>query len=181
MRTDSNLDALCEQLAHNCGDFFAACVATGLSVQFVQQWQKDDAECQQRLLEATRLGSMRLESVAIKRAVHGVIEPVFYQGEVCGYKSITSDGLLQTLLKGRLRETYAPDENTARMVFNGPTQINNMPRAGSYDEWLAMKDATNARLDQPRAALPAPLQLHEPPVIEGVFKRSEPAFAGLDL
>lgn len=184
MRTDSNLARLCEALASNCGDFFDACAQVGLSVQFVAQWQKDDSVAAGKMLEATRLGSMRLESAAIRRAVHGVPEPVFYQGEVVGWRTITSDGLLQTLMKGRLRETYGADGDGARMVFNGPTQINNMPRATSYDEWLGMKESTLARRDQ-QDALASPeamgaLRLMAPP-IDVAFKRIEPAFTGVDL
>ncbi|HZT29705.1 MAG TPA: hypothetical protein VFA33_07480 [Bryobacteraceae bacterium] len=47
-----------------------------------------------------------LEDEAIRRATRGVLEPVFYQGNRCGYIRRYSDGLLQFLLKGALPEKY---------------------------------------------------------------------------
>jgi hypothetical protein len=185
MRTDANLAKIQETLASNCGDFFAACLEVGLSVQFVTQWQKDDPQVNAAIVEAQRLGSMRLESAAIRRAVHGIMEPVFYQGEVCGHKAVYSDGLLQTLLKGRMREVYGAEGDGARMVFNGPTQINNMPRAETYEQWLEMKNVTLAMRDDPKA-LPAPsaaavaaFKIMSPPIDAEYAEVG--AFKGVDL
>lgn len=183
MRTAPNLDALCTALTTNCGDFFDACLQTGLSVQFVTQWQADDPDAERRIIEATRVGGMRLESAAIRRAVHGIMQPVFYQGDVVGYKSEYSDGLLQTLLKGRMAHIYAPDsEAGSKYIFNGPTQINNMPRADTYEDWLRMKGATPLASSQPQ--LPAPDVIDVSPAAVAAFRimaPPEPAFAGINL
>lgn len=174
MRTDDNLNLLCEALSANCGDLYDACMRVGLSLQFVAQWQRDDTEAGARMKEAERLGAMRIQSAVIRRGVEGIMQPVFYQGEVCGYKAEYSDGLLTLLAKGRLPQLFAPDSEVGRQVFNGPVQINNMPRAETYEDWLAMKEATLAMRDDTRA-LAAPLRVLEPPVFE-----SNP-FVGVEL
>jgi hypothetical protein len=176
MRTDANLNALCEALTANCGDLWDACLRVGLSLQFVSQWQADDPAADVRLSEATRFGAMRIQSAMIRRGVDGIMQPVFYQGEVCGYKAEYSDGLLNTLARGRLPHLFAPDSEGSRQVFNGPVQINNMPRAETYEDWLAMKTATlAARDDHNVRALPPPaLEIQSPP-------QYQHAFAGVDL
>lgn len=140
MRTEQNLSALIAQLTSNCGDMFGACSTVGLSLHFVNTWMKDDEKVREQIAEATRLGAMRLESAAIKRAVHGVEEPVFYQGDVCGYKTNYSDGLLTKLLEARVPGFKKGDEGGN--TFNGPTQINIMPRAENYQQWLDMRTKT---------------------------------------
>lgn len=164
MRTDANLNAICEALTANCGDLYDACMRVGLSLTFVAQWRADDTDAGARMQEAERLGAMRLQSAAIRRAVDGILQPVFYQGEEVGYKPEYSDGLLQTLLKGRLPQIFAPDSESSRQVFNGPVQINNMPRATTYEDWLVMKQATLEMRDDSRA-LAAPLKVLEPPLV----------------
>jgi hypothetical protein len=78
---------------------------------------------------------------------------VYFKGERVDTEIQYSDGLLTTLLKGRLPEIYGPEgEGRPGNTFNGPTQINIMPRADTYDEWLKMKDATLTRRDALDAA-----------------------------
>jgi hypothetical protein len=62
-------------------------------------------------------------------------------------------------------------------VFNGPTQINVMPRAETYEEWLKMKDITLNRRDNPQ--LPAPA-VSVPEVLQGDYVDVSP-FEGVDL
>jgi hypothetical protein len=49
----------------------------------------------------------KMEKTADNRAMRGVREPVFYEGEVCGHKRKYSDGLLQFRLRGLAPEKYA--------------------------------------------------------------------------
>ena len=51
--------------------------------------------------EATELGTAALEDEAVRRAYHGVEEPVFYKGVQCGSITKYSDKLLIFLLKAR--------------------------------------------------------------------------------
>jgi hypothetical protein len=51
--------------------------------------------------DATELGAAALEGEAVRRAYHGVEEPVFYRGVQCGSVTKYSDKLLIFLLKAR--------------------------------------------------------------------------------
>lgn len=157
MRTQATLDALVQALQVNCGDRFDACKRVLVSPMFLAQWCKDDKDVADQIIEAERVGALSLQSAAIQRAVHGVEKGVYYKGDRVDTEIQYSDGLLTTLLKGRLPEIYGGEEQRGN-TFNGPTQINIMPRANSYEEWLAMKDATIERRDALDAkALPAPM------------------------
>lgn len=169
MRTQMTLDILVEQLQRNCGDMLLACKGAGVSVFFVRQWQKDDPKVDEALKEATAIGTQGLVSAAIQRAVHGVDEDVYYKGEVCGQKRNYSDGLLTTLLKAKIPEFNSGEGGGVQVNVN---VANIMPRAGNYDEWLAMKRST---LAPPPEALPAP----ETP-IDADFTEVVP-FAGVTL
>lgn len=152
MRTDEKLNALCERLSHNCGDIHDAARYCELTPHFVMQWIKDDSVAAGRVLEAQRTGWLGLETEAIRRAVRGVEEEIYYKGEVVGTKQVFSDGLLGKLLEARVPE-YSKKEGGGN-TFMGPTQINIMPRATNYEEWLAMRDKTLELRDL--EALPAP-------------------------
>ena len=143
----------------------------GISLIFVNQWRKDDKEVDEILSEAARVGTQGLVSAAIQRAVHGVEEDVYYKGNVCGTKTVYSDGLLQTLLKAKVPEFSKESEGPGANVI---VQIANlMPRAANYEEWLAMKDQTINR------ALPTP---NTDDVIDAEFvEKPANVFAGINL
>lgn len=175
MRTQDTLSSLIAELTANCGDIYDACRAVGVSPLFLSRWRKDDVKVNEEIEEACRVGTMRLDSIAVQRVAHGTVEDVYYKGEVVGEKRNFHDGLFQTVLKAKLPQVYGGDEG-ARTVFNGPVQINNMPRANSYAEWLEMKDATESR-----RALPPPL-VQDNDVIDADFVSiNSPQFAGLGL
>lgn len=150
MRTEENLAALVAELETNCGDFFEACRECRLSPSFVRKWMNEDSEVKTKIEEAGKVGALRIESEAIRRAVKGVEEDIYYQGEVVGSKTNYSDGLMSLILKKRLRDTYGdePAQTNVQVLNN----INVMPRANSYEEWLGMVEATNNQ----QKALPAP-------------------------
>lgn len=150
MRTDEKLQEIVDRLHSNCGDIHEAARWCGVSPAFVYSWIKDDKVAADALNEAQRVGWAGLESEAIRRAVHGVNEDVYYKGMAVGTKTVYSDGLLGKLMEARLPE-YKKGEG-AMNQFNGPTQINIMPRANTYDEWLAMRDTTLQRRDAEAAA-----------------------------
>lgn len=154
MRTDFTLKQVCDALQQNCGDLHDAARQAGISPHFLFAWMKDDAEAAKQVEEAQRVGWGGLESAAIRRAVQGVDKAVYYKGEVVGYDTQYSDALLGKLLEARV-PAYKKGDQSAN-TFNGPTQINIMPRAETMEEWLAMKQATLTR-DDPKP-LPAPVQ-----------------------
>jgi hypothetical protein len=172
-RTQALLDMLVEQLQLNCGDLYGACQRCAVSVMFVRTWMKDDQKVREAIVEAERVGAMGLQSEAIRRAVIGEEKGVYFKGARVGTEYVKSDGLLQTLLKGRLPDIFGKDsEGTGGITVHGQAQINIMPRASNYDEWLKMKESEQARRAR-ESALPAPMELLEGEVVN--------PFAGIDL
>lgn len=183
MRNETTLDALSVELQRNCGDILAACKAVGVSLIFVNQWRKDDKKTDEALTEAERVGTQGLVSAAIQRGVHGVEEAVYHKGQVVGYKTNYSDGLLGKLLDAKIDGFGKGD--TAPMQVN-VNVANIMPRAANYSEWLAMKDQTiNRALPAPdedrEASLEALSRIMCEPPIDAEYVEVEPAFRGIDL
>lgn len=143
MRTQDLLDELAETLQSNHGDFFAACRTCRVSPSFVRKWAKDDAKVKEILDEAEAVGSLSLESEALRRAVDGVDEGVYYRGELVGTEKKYSDTLLNTLLKAKIRDKYAQEGGTNVNVAI-TNEIQAFPRPNSYSEWLQLVDQTNA-------------------------------------
>ncbi len=83
-----------------------AAEATGVSYCQVGRWKDRDEEFRQAYHEVEDKIADRLEKEAIRRAVEGVEEPVYYQGEVVGSITRYSDKLLTFLLKGNRPEKY---------------------------------------------------------------------------
>lgn len=171
MRTELTLSMLVERLQGNCGDMLDACRATGVSLVFVNQWRKDDAEVNEKLAEAERVGTQGLVSAAIQRAVRGVEKDVYYKGEVVGHQIEYSDGLLTTLLKAKIPEFGTGEGGGGTSVTVNIANV--MPRAESYDQWLAMRERT---LDAPAKKLPAP-----PITVDAEYVEAETPFSGIDL
>jgi hypothetical protein len=145
-------------LTHNCGDELAAARAAGVSLVFMNQWAKDDKRVAERFQEAVRVGSQGLVSAAIQRGVHGVQEDVYYKGDVVGQRTVYSDGLLTTLLKAKVPEFATGGDGAPQVTVN---VANIMPRATTYEDWLAMKNSTLKAI----AHTPADAE----PVIEGEY------------
>ena len=153
MRNELMLTAIEAELQRNCGDMLAAAQACGVSLIFIRQWAKDDEKVAARIKEACEVGTQGLVSAAIKRAVRGVEEDVYFKGEVVGQKTVYSDGLLQTLLKAKVPEFSKDGENGGTHVTVNVANV--VPRAENYEQWLAMKQAT---LSKPVEQLPAPVE-----------------------
>lgn len=145
MRTDEKLQAICDELTRNCGDIHAAARANGCSPAFVVSWMKDDPEAAKAIDEACRVGWLGLESEAIRRGVEGVEKGVYYKGQRIDTERVYSDGLLSKVMEARL-PAYKKGEGGN--TFHGPTQINIMPRAENYEQWLEMKAQTLAKREE---------------------------------
>jgi hypothetical protein len=172
MRTDEVLDELVRALHANCGDLFNAAKQCTLSVQFIKNWCKDDEEVRSRVEEAQQVGFMGLESAAIQRAVHGISKGVYYKGERVDEEIVYSDGLLVKLLEAN-NPKYAKG-GEATNVYNGPVQINQIPRAENFQEWLDMVQQTK------QAQLP-PSQVVEGVLIEADYERLPDKLQGLTI
>jgi hypothetical protein len=68
--------------------------------------RRTDAAFRAAWEDALELGTAALEDEAVRRAYHGVEEPVFYQGVQCGSVTKYSDRLLIFLLKARNPKLY---------------------------------------------------------------------------
>jgi len=145
-RTPEVLEEIELAIADNHGSIARAARALSTSPTYIRQWMIADPEVAQRLRTAQMIGHAALEDVAIERAVHGVEEDVYYQGDVVGQKTNYSDGLLQTLLKAHIQE-YQQDNQTTAVQVN----VNLMPRATSYEEWLIQREQA--------LQLPSPVEL----------------------
>lgn len=161
MRTEANLEALEELLLQNCGDMFRACKRVGLSPAFVRRWMADDPKVNERLTNATECGALSLESYAIEFATKGAEQEVWYQGEMVGTtRAPPSAGLMQFMLRKRLKHTYGDDgDSPARMINNGV--INIMPRAENYDQWIEMRQATEQALLEDKRRAEAGVEIED--------------------
>jgi hypothetical protein len=84
----------------------------------LQQFRRNDEDFAEAWDHALQAAAHTLEEEAIRRATEGVLEPVFYKGEVAGYKTNYSDTLLMFVLRGLKPGTY---RDTGR---GGETNIN---------------------------------------------------------
>lgn len=85
---------------------YKAAAAAGIGRSTAYEWRDSDPEFKARWEEALEAGIDAMEDEAHRRAVEGVDEPVFYQGEVCGEVRKYSDTLLIFQLKARRPEKY---------------------------------------------------------------------------
>jgi hypothetical protein len=121
----------------------------------IYDWREADPQFAADWDEALERGIDRLEDEAMRRAMHGTPEPVFYQGEECGQIRRYSDTLAIFMLKSRRRHIYG-DQQTVE-------------HRGSIEHRIAQMSA-----EERRARL-AELQrkLLEGPLIEGQAEEVE--------
>ena len=83
-----------------------ACARSGMARFTVYRWRKRDPSFAQGWVEALEHGIDPLVDEALRRAVHGRVEPVFYKGEECGSVHKHSDALLMFMLRARRPKIY---------------------------------------------------------------------------
>ncbi len=88
-------------------------------------WLEDDADYAAAFTQAQLEANDRLESEARRRAVAGVNEPVYYQGEVVGTVKKHSDTLLIFLLKGAMPDKYR-DRHELTGAGGGPIETSSI-------------------------------------------------------
>lgn len=117
------------------GTITHAAKATGIDRQTHYNWLESDPEYAERFKEADEQATDNLEREARRRAVAGVEEPVFYQGDIVGHIRKMSDTLLIFLLKGAKPEKYRERfEHTARGGLSGPVTVYEIPSNGRDKE-----------------------------------------------
>jgi len=78
----------------------AVCKLLSISPTNVHRARKDDPKFDEAVLDSIEQGYDMIEEEARRRAVDGVLEPVYYKGEEVGNVRKYSDALLTMLLKG---------------------------------------------------------------------------------
>jgi hypothetical protein len=91
----------------------SAAEAAGIGRATAYKWRSEDPEFAQAWNDAVMEGIDRLEDEAYRRAVNGVLKPVYQGGKKVGHIRQYSDGLMALLLRGRRPEVYArPEERS---------------------------------------------------------------------
>ena len=104
----------------------ACCRLLNIAVQNVRIARINDPKFDEDVKAAIEEGVDMLEEEARRRAVDGVLKPVFFQGEPCGNVREYSDQLLIALLKANRPKKYNPgvnvkfggDGDKVKMSFN---------------------------------------------------------------
>lgn len=98
-------EAFLEHL-RNCGCVLEAHRVAGLHSSTVYRLRKREPDFARAWDEALEIGLDALESEALRRAMHGDEEPVFYGGQQIGTVRKRSDALLMFLLRTRRPARY---------------------------------------------------------------------------
>jgi hypothetical protein len=88
------------------GSVTEAAAAAGVDRRLHYRWLKASPVYKQRFDQAKVEAADRLEDIAISRVRDGVLEDVYYQGDVVGERRVYDSGLLQFLLRGLKPERY---------------------------------------------------------------------------
>lgn len=124
------------RLLEDTGMVLSSCRGAGISSETAYDHRKRDAVFAQAWSDALELYADRLEQEAYRRAVMGVDEPVFQQGEQVGVVRRYSDSLLAIKLKAhrpdRYRERVSVDANVA--VSGGVLVVGAAP--SDVDRWV---------------------------------------------
>jgi len=134
-RTPEMLEALEEAICQAHGDLNTACRALRTSPRYVHMWILAEPEVATRVRQAQMIGWAGLESAAYQRAVLGVEEDVYYQGDVVGQVTKYSDSLLSKMLVARV-----PGYGEQQHLHTHMVNVNVMPRASSYEEWRDQRE-----------------------------------------
>lgn len=96
-----------------------------IHVSCIQRRKQYDTEFAAALKDAAAIGTEFLEYEAARRAYHGTLKPVFFQGQKCGVVREYSDTLLMFMLKARKPEVYRDmRENGKRSSLSVSIQTN---------------------------------------------------------
>ena len=98
-------------LAETANTLVAAKAAGYSHTGLITRHRHEDPEFDAACAEAEAAAADILESAAVERAVKGTQEPIYYRGELIGYKTNYSDALLKELLRGAKPKKYGSAED----------------------------------------------------------------------
>lgn len=121
-----------------CGGIRRAASAIGINTSLHYIWLRANPDYAEAFRQAQEEVGDFLEECAISRATEGVEEPVFYQGEIVGYITRRSDGLLKFLLRGakphKYQERIDVTQRSLQIVIDEqPVLLNAAPETGDSD------------------------------------------------
>lgn len=90
-----------------CGNILLAAKLAKIERAKHYDWLEADPDYESKFAVAHESAAEALEAEAHRRAVTGVQEPVWYQGQKCGHIRKFSDTLLIFLMKGAMPDKYA--------------------------------------------------------------------------
>jgi len=105
--TDEFKDSILGMLAE-LPNITVVCKLVGIHPSVFYRTRKNDSDFDEGVKYAMEQGYDLIEEEARRRAVDGVLEPVFYRGEEVGEIRKYSDQLLVTLLKGYKPRKFNP-------------------------------------------------------------------------
>ena len=89
------------------GVYKEACIACGVTWEGDSKYAKAHPEfAEQVAMAKEEYNEFVLEAELKRRAVEGVDEPIYQQGQLVGYKKVYSDSLLKTKLAAAMPEKY---------------------------------------------------------------------------
>lgn len=103
--------AFIEALAES-GSIAVACATVGISLRTYNVYRRDYPDFEEEALTAMIGSNAALEESALGRATHGVEEPVFYKGKICGYVRRYDNKLTMFMLERRIPEMYGPPQTS---------------------------------------------------------------------
>lgn len=123
------------------GRLGTACRAVGLGNQALENARERFPDFDEAIDEAYQEFTDRLHEEAVRRAVDGWDEPVFYQGEVVGYIRRKSDRILEMLLKAHIPDKFRDKLDVNASVTGGVLVA---PAAVTVADWAAQFSALAA-------------------------------------
>lgn len=99
-----------------CGNITRAAELARINRRDHYIWLDSDPEYKTAFAESQKIAGDALEAECYRRALDGVDEPVFYQGQECGTVRKFSDTLAIFLLKGAMPDKYK--ERVASTISN---------------------------------------------------------------
>ena len=122
IRTTSKDDKFFKALAEGAA-VGVACAEAGYGRRTAYEYRDKFEEFADRWDEAVETAVERLEAEADRRAVEGILKPVFHKGEVCGHIRQFSDNLLMFRLKALRPQKYR--DNASVQVDHAPVDAEN--------------------------------------------------------
>lgn len=111
-------------------------------------WLNKDESYAEKFASAREEAADRLEAEAERRAAHGVSEPVFYQGEICGHIQRYSDVLLIFLLKATRPEKFR-EKMGVELGLDKETRDEFAAAADKFTEGISRLSARTATKQDP--------------------------------